>query len=182
MSRVSSDELKSMADEIREQAAQLRELTFLSFIYTAEVISRYLDIELARYPIGRTGFSVLHNLVLHGGTMTPTALSERIFRSKHAITRVVDNLEKLGFVRREAIGTDRRVRKVSITKEGLDFVKKSRAAGQQRLGHILLHPMNQEQIESLRVMMKLVREHALELIKVAQNEKSDNSAAAIDVE
>jgi MarR family transcriptional repressor of emrRAB len=182
MSKVPSDELQSMADEIREQAAQLRELTFLSFIYTAEVVTRYLDIELARYPIGRTGFSVLHNLVLHGGTMTPTVLSERIFRSKHAITRVVDNLEKLGFVKREAIGTDRRVRKVSITKEGLDFVKESRAAGQQRLGHILLHPMNHEQIESLDVMMKLIREHTLKLITDAQHDKGNSLSSDKDVD
>ena len=164
MSKVSDHELQSMADEIREQAAQLRILTFLSFIYTADVVNRYLDIELARYPVGRTGFSVLHSLVLHGGTMTPTKLSDRIFRSKHAVTRVVDKLEKLGFVKRGNIGSDRRVRKVSITKEGLAFVKESQAAGQQRVGHILLHPLDQKQIETLRTNMKQIREHALKLI------------------
>ena len=164
MSRVSNHELQSMADEIREQAAQLRILTFLSFIYTADVVNRYLDIELARYPVGRTGFSVLHSLVLHGGTMTPTKLSDRIFRSKHAVTRVVDKLEKLGFVKRCSIGSDRRIRRVSITKEGLAFVKESQAAGQQRLGHILLHPLEHKQIETLGTMMKQIREHALTLI------------------
>ncbi len=169
MSRVSNHELQSMAEEIREQAAQLRVLTFLSFIYTSDVINRYLDIEVARYPVGRTGFSVLHNLVLHGGTMTPTKLSERIFRSKHAVTRVVDKLEKLGFVKRGGIGSDRRVRKVSITKEGLAYVKDSQAAGQQRLGHTLLHPLDQQQTESLHAMMKLIREHVLKLIASAQS-------------
>jgi DNA-binding MarR family transcriptional regulator len=164
MSKVSNHELQSMADEIREQAAQLRILTFLSFIYTADVVNRYLDIELARYPVGRTGFSVLHNLVLHGGTMTPTKLSDRIFRSKHAVTRVVDKLERLGFVERNDIDSDRRVRKVSITKEGLAFVKESQAAGQQRVGHILLHSLDQKRIETLGTMMKQIREHALSLI------------------
>ncbi|MBA7648170.1 hypothetical protein ES703_55953 [subsurface metagenome] len=168
MSKVSNHELQSMADEIREQAAQLRVLTFLSFIYTSDVVNRYLDIEVARYPVGRTGFSVLHNLVLHGGTMTPTNLSERIFRSKHAVTRVVDKLEKLGFVKRGAIGSDRRVRKVSITKEGLAFVKESQAAGQQRVGHVLLHPLDQKQIKALSTMMKQIRERALNLIANAQ--------------
>ncbi len=168
MSKVSDNDLQSMADEIREQAAQLRVLTFLSFIYTADVVNRYLDIELARYPIGRTGFSVLHHLVLHGGTMTPTNLSERVFRSKHAVTRVVDRLEELGFVKRGAIGGDRRVRKVSITKEGLAFVKESQAAGQQRLGNILLSHLNQKQIEALRLTMKQIREHTLNLIADAQ--------------
>jgi DNA-binding MarR family transcriptional regulator len=170
MSKVSNLELQSMAGEIREQAAQLRVLTFLSFIYTADVVNRYLDIELARYPVGRTGFSVLHNLVLHGGTMVPTKLSERIFRSKHAVTRVVDKLEELGFVKRGNIGADRRFRKVSITKEGLEFVKESQAAGQQRMGHLLMDPLDQEHIELLRTIMKEIREQALRLIAVGQDE------------
>jgi DNA-binding MarR family transcriptional regulator len=169
MSRVSNHDLQSMADEIREQAAQLRVLTLLSFIYTADVVNRYLDIEVARYPVGRTGFSVLHNLVLHGGTMTPTSLSQRVFRSKHAVTRVVDKLETLGFVKRDAIGADRRVRKVSITKEGLSFVKKSQATGQQRMGHVLLSSLDRKQIESLGDMMKKIREHALTLIDNVKN-------------
>jgi MarR family 2-MHQ and catechol resistance regulon transcriptional repressor len=168
MSEVSNHELQSMANEIREQAAQLRVLTFLSFIYTADVVNRYLDIEVARYPVGRTGFSILHNLVLHGGTMTPTKLSERIFRSKHAVTRVVDNLEKLGFVKRGDIGRDRRVREVSITKKGLAFVKESQAAGQQRIGHVLLQPLDHKQIEAMGTMMKQIREHTLNLIIKAQ--------------
>ena len=168
MSKVSDYDLQSMADEIREQADQLRVLTFLSFIYTADVVNRYLDIEVARYPVGRTGFSVLHNLVLHGGTMTPTNLSNRVFRSKHAVTRVVDRLEKLGFVKRDPIGSDRRVREVSITKEGLAFVKESQAAGQQRMGPVVLHSLNQKQIETLGTMMKQIREHVLKLIANTQ--------------
>jgi DNA-binding MarR family transcriptional regulator len=101
--------------------------------------------------------------------MTPTSLSQRVFRSKHAVTRVVDKLENLGFVKRDAIGTDRRVRKVSITKEGLVFVKKAQATGQQRMGHILLSPLDRKQIESLRKMMKKIREHTLSLINNAKN-------------
>jgi DNA-binding MarR family transcriptional regulator len=96
--------------------------------------------------------------------MTPTTLSERVFRSKHAVTRVVDKLEKLGFVKRGNIGSDRRVRRVSITKEGLAFVKESQAAGQQRLGHVLLSPLDKKEAETLHTMMKRIREHTLKLI------------------
>ena len=83
MSKVSNHEIQSMADEIREQAAQLRILTFLSFIYTADVVNRYLDIEVARYPVSRTGFSILHNLVLHGdfGTLIYINLDDLDFIS-----------------------------------------------------------------------------------------------------
>jgi MarR family transcriptional repressor of emrRAB len=176
MSKVSNHDLQSLADEIREQAAQLRNLTFLSFIYTAEVVNRYLDIEIARFPVGRTDFGVLHNLVLHGGTMTPTNLSNRVFRSKHAVTRVVDKLERLGFVKRDAIGADRRVRKVSITKEGLAFVKESQAAGQQRMGHILLSPLDHKKIEELDIILKQIREHVLNLIANTQTKRGANNS------
>lgn len=169
MSRVSDQDLQAMAEEIREQAEQLRNLTLLSFVYTADVVNRYLDIEVSKYPVGRTGFSVLHNLVLHGGTMTPTDLSKRVFRSKHAVTRVVDKLEKLGFVKRDAIGSDRRVRKVSITKEGLAFVKEARAAGQQRGGAVIFRDLDKKQIESLGTMMRNIREHVLGLIADARS-------------
>lgn len=173
MSGVSDRDIQSMADEIREQAAHLRVLTMLSFIYTSDVVNRYLDLEVARYPISRTGFSVLHNLVLHGGTMTPTSLSQRVFRSKHAVTRVVDKLEKLGFVKRNAIGADRRVREVSLTKEGLAFVKEANAAGQQRIGNTLLHPLEQSQIEELGKIMKQIREHTLDLIANKQRRRGN---------
>jgi hypothetical protein len=55
MSKASNYDLQSIADEIREQAAQLRVLTFLSFIYTADVVNSYPDMEISRYPVGRTG-------------------------------------------------------------------------------------------------------------------------------
>jgi DNA-binding MarR family transcriptional regulator len=82
---------------------------------------------------------------------------------------VVDKLEKLGFVKRNAIGADRRVRKVSITKEGLAFVKKAQAAGQQRMGNVLFSPLDRKQIESLGAMMKKIREHVLTLINKSKN-------------
>ena len=154
-----------MADEIREQATYQKVSTFLSFIYTADVVNRYVDIELAKQgTTSRTGISVLHNLILHGGSMTPTRISERIFRSKHTVTKIIDTLEKQGLVRREPIGEDRRTRMVSITRKGLDLIKRSSAEGRERVSREVFQPLNDNQIEELGTVLKQIRKYLLNVI------------------
>ncbi len=156
-----ADNIESMAAEIRSQARQLKVDTFLSFIYTADVVNRYLDIQLTKLPASRTGFNVLHNLILHGGTMTPTLISKRVFRSKHAVTRIIDTLEKQGLVKREPIGEDRRTRKVRITRKGLDLVKRAGAEGRELASQEVLRPISLEQIEELNSILKQIRRYML---------------------
>lgn len=158
------DSIESIAADIRTQARHLRVDTFLSLIYTADVVNRYLDIELTKQPASRTGFNVLNNLILHGGIMTPTDISKRIFRSKHAVTRIIDTLEKQGLVKREPIGEDRRTRKVSITKKGLELIKVTTADEQRRISHAVFSPLNEKQTKELNMILREVRKHVLSLI------------------
>lgn len=155
------DSIESMAADIRAQARQLRVDTFLSFIYTADIVNRYLDIQITKLPVSRTGFSVLHNLILRGGSMTPTEISKRVFRSKHAVTRIVDTLEKQDLVKREPIGEDRRIRRVSITRKGLELVKRSSAEGRQQISHEVFVPLDQKQVEELNSTLRQIRKHVL---------------------
>ena len=155
------DSIESMAADIRAQARQLRVDTFLSLIYTTDIVNRYLDIQIAKLPVSRTGFSVLHNLILRGGSMTPTDISKRVFRSKHAVTRIVDTLEKQGLVKRDPIGEDRRVRRVSITRKGLEIVKRSLAEGRQQISHEVFTPLDQKQVEELNTTLRQIRKHVL---------------------
>jgi len=165
MTKSFGDSIDSMAADIRAQARQLRVDTFLSFIYTADVVNRYLDIQLTQLPTGRTGFNVLHNLILHGGSMTPTDISKRIFRSKHAVTRIIDTLEKQGLVQREPIGDDRRMRRVSISRKGLELVQKASTEGRQRISHEVLKPLEQQKVEELKTMLREIRTHLLDCLK-----------------
>ncbi len=163
MKENSNSELKILADEIREQAAQLKVQGLLSFLYTADIVNRYLDVQLTEFPIGRTGFGILHHLILHSGKMTPTDISKRIFRSPHAVTRAVDTLKKLGFVKRGSTSSDRRVRYVSITKKGLEFIKESMHKGQRGLLQSVFL-LNKNQIEELLPILRQVRKDTLKLI------------------
>jgi DNA-binding MarR family transcriptional regulator len=164
------DSIQSLATEIREQAAGLRGELFLSFSYTSDVFNRYLDIELAKRDSSRTRFGILHNLITHGGSMTPTEIAKRVFRSKHAITRAIDVLEKDGLVKRSTVRGDRRLSKVSITKKGLKLIE-ANMADRREMSHRAMSCLTKRQAEVLRVISKKLRNHLLSFINDSNSAK-----------
>jgi DNA-binding MarR family transcriptional regulator len=95
--------------------------------------------------------------------MTPTELSKGVFRSKHAITRAVDSLEKEGLVAREGIGTDRRTRRVAITKEGLDVIKQAMPY-RQEVSSTAMSCLSEQQAQEFNAALRQLRKHILKLI------------------
>src|SRR3982750_2407363 len=59
-------------------------------------------------------WSVLYHLWKHDG-LSQQELCNSTFRDKPSITRLVDNLEKAGFVKRVGDENDRRINKVFLT-------------------------------------------------------------------
>lgn len=160
---IEDSEIQPLATEIREQASELQGEIFLSFSYTADVFNRYLDILLAKRDSSRTRFGILHNLITHGGSMTPTEIAKRVFRSKHAVTRAIDVLEKDGLVRRGAVRGDRRLRRVSITREGLKRIA-ANMDDRREISQRAMSCLTQRQSEELRVILKRLRKHLLNMI------------------
>lgn len=154
--------VEALAEEIKAQASDLRFNSLVSFTYTADIMNRYLDIELRKYGTGRTYFNILHTLITHGGMMTPTELSRRVIRSKHAITRAVDSLEKEGLVARQGIGSDRRMREVAITKEGLDFIKQA-MPDRQDVSFRVMSCLNKQEAQEFNTTLTRLRKHILSL-------------------
>lgn len=157
------ESLVSLATDIKTQANALRFNSLVSFAYTADIVHRYLDIVLRKYAITQTSFNILHTLITHGGIMTPTELSKGVFRSKHAITRAVDSLEKEGLVAREGIGTDRRTRRVAITKEGLDVIKQAMPY-RQEVSSTAMSCLSEQQAQEFNATLRQLRKHILKLI------------------
>jgi DNA-binding MarR family transcriptional regulator len=62
-------------------------------------------------------WSLLVHLWKYDG-VSQQELSNRTFRDKPSITRLVDNLEKLGLVERKASDTDRRINRIYLTDAG----------------------------------------------------------------
>jgi len=155
--------VESLAKDIKTQATDLRFNSLVSFAYTADIVNRYLNTVLHKHGINQTYFNILHTLITHGGILTPTELSRRVFRSKHAITRAVDGLEKEGLVAREGIGSDRRTRRVVITKEGLDVVKKAMPY-RHEVSLSAMSCLNEQQAQAFNDTLRLLRKHIIVLI------------------
>ncbi|MFH2218164.1 MAG: MarR family transcriptional regulator [Pseudomonadota bacterium] len=67
------------------------------------------------------------------GPISIGALTKIVFLNNSTVTRIVDQLEKKEFVRRNRISKDRRQVHVEITDEGINFIKKAPAPLQRRV-------------------------------------------------
>jgi DNA-binding MarR family transcriptional regulator len=173
MDDIFKENVDSLAEEIRSQARELRVDTLLSFLYTSEIIDKYLDLEIGDQPITRAGFIVLHHLILNNATMIPTDISTKTFRSKHAVTKVIDTLEKQGFVKRTASesGADRRIRRVAITRKGLNLVKKATTGSRERMSQVIFRSLDKTQVEEFNRVLKQLRKDTLDLIDKSTQSK-----------
>jgi DNA-binding MarR family transcriptional regulator len=106
--------------------------------------------------------SILHILIARGGVLTPTELSRRITRSKHATTKAVDSLEELRLTKSARTKSDRRLRKVAVTEKGLDLVEKTMTL-RHRIGSQAMQCFNNEEAEALQDILTRFRKHVIQL-------------------
>jgi DNA-binding MarR family transcriptional regulator len=121
-----------LSGEMEEVAAQLREVEFWLCVKFADVLKRYSEITMKKDDISPLHAIAMVHLVGAGGGSTPTRLAERMFRSKHSVTKIVDNLEKEGFIVRDFSSKDRRVTHIRITEAGLEYVRNNLNKGNRR--------------------------------------------------
>jgi DNA-binding MarR family transcriptional regulator len=81
-------------------------------------------------------WSVLYHLWKEDGK-SQQELCNATFRDKPSITRLVDNLEKLGLVRRVASENDRRINKVHLTKQAQKLQEETMALAEETLNEAL---------------------------------------------
>jgi len=81
-------------------------------------------------------WSVLYHLWKEDGK-SQQELCNATFRDKPSITRLVDNLEKLGLVKRVASENDRRINKVYLTKQALKLQEETMALAEETLNEAL---------------------------------------------
>lgn len=117
--------VKTVLIQIDEQdkKASLRVLNSIS--HTDDIVNRYFNTEFISIPISRINYLILRIVIQNGGSMNQTDISQTTTRAKHTITNAVDSLERRGYVKREPVKGDRRVKNVTITMKGLDLVENS---------------------------------------------------------
>ena len=72
--------------------------------------------------LGITDFAVL-GMLLHKGPMPVNTIGKKVFLTSGSITSAVDRLEKKGFVSRENVNVDRRIKIVRLSEKGEKLIK-----------------------------------------------------------
>jgi len=130
--------------------------TLLSILMSLEVLERYLEVELRHHKINFIRFNIMSALYKNGGEMTPSEISEAVFREKNTITAVINSLEKEGVVRREPSSSDRRSVKVVITDKGWQEANRLSPIAQE-LSREALVCLDKDKVEDLVETMRNFR-------------------------
>ena len=102
-------------------------------------------------------WSVLYHLWKEDG-QSQQQLCDATFRDKPSITRLVDNLEKLGLVKRTANKNDRRINKICITPEAEKLQVQTMEVANQTLNEAL-HGVTNGQVEIAKEVLQKVYEN-----------------------
>lgn len=102
-------------------------------------------------------WSVLYHLWKEDG-QSQQQLCDATFRDKPSITRLVDNLEKLGLVKRVASKEDRRINKIYLTPEAGQLQEQSMEVANQTLNEALEGVTN-GQVEIAKEVLQKVYEN-----------------------
>jgi DNA-binding MarR family transcriptional regulator len=145
--------------------------TILSLLMSFEVLERYLEVELHRAKVSLIRFNVMSTLYKNGGEMTPSEISEQVFREKNTITAVLNTMEREGVVRREPSPSDRRSVKVVITDKGWKEANRLSPIAQE-LSRDILACVDKDKVEDLVEIMRDLREKLLpKIVKTNGNGK-----------
>lgn len=99
-------------------------------------------------------WSVLYHLWKANGA-SQQELCGATFRDKPSITRLVDNLEKLGLVKRVSHDKDRRINKIFLTKEALKLEEETMQLAEETLNEALAG-VSQKEIEMCKEVLQRV--------------------------
>lgn len=111
--------------------------TFMLLVQTSDKVVRYANARLNRAGLSLIKFTLLHTLAANGGTMTPSQIAERTFRTRHDITTLVDRLERDGFVTTERQKRDKRYINVTLTDKARQLLPQARTAGREIAGQVM---------------------------------------------
>jgi MarR family transcriptional regulator, 2-MHQ and catechol-resistance regulon repressor len=157
------DKIDFLSQEIVSLSDDLRASTLVSIISTAEVVLEYSRLQAKRYDSGRTRFGILNALITHGGNLTLTEISKRVFRSKYSTTRVIDKLVKDDLVTREVINSDRRAKNIIITRKGIAFIEET-MPNRQKMTNEVTSCLTRSQMIALMGLLKKLKKHLLGII------------------
>ena len=129
-------------------------LPFLVLMRTSKGIQESLKLEMAKYNLSITEFSVLE-VLYHKGKQTIQQIGHSILISSGSMTYVIDRLEHKGFINRSACPDDRRAIHVTLTDEGNSLMEKIMPKQQQWVDG-MFSSLNTEESEIFVNLLKKV--------------------------
>jgi MarR family transcriptional regulator, transcriptional regulator for hemolysin len=104
---------------------------------------------------GSLGTWIVLSALSDDGVVSQTVLASRMQVEGATITHHVDRLEKLGLVRREIDATDRRVRKIELTPDGVRLHKTLLEAAKEFEARLLTGTGERQQTELRRTLDRI---------------------------
>ncbi len=130
---------------------------YLQIRRTAELSNRWMSEALRAHGLSTSTLNVLR--ILRGArpeTISSARISERMVARDPDLTRLLDKLEKVGWVKKERDEKDRRVVKVGITAEGVRVCEAASHDTTVRLKEEFSH-MTKKQLDQLADLLELAR-------------------------
>jgi DNA-binding MarR family transcriptional regulator len=113
------------SETIDKSIDALQGMHFPRLIVLSDVIDRYVDVAL-KDEVNWLRMRALIILTMMGkGSMTPSELARNLLRPNQNITKLLDGLERDGFVTKRRGAKDRRVITVRITHAGVSYIEHS---------------------------------------------------------
>jgi DNA-binding MarR family transcriptional regulator len=138
---------------------------------TFDIIDNYVRLSLQDEEVSRAGRSILHILIENAGSMTATEISKHVWRSKYATVRVIDTLERGGYVTRaqpENSG-DRRKKTITITGKGVALFEKTFKITMEYLCPRIFEGLTEEEIAECYRILEQIGSHMYDMVKPFEN-------------
>jgi DNA-binding MarR family transcriptional regulator len=143
------------------------------------LMSQLAERHFASEQVSFTQWMVIANLGRYE-RLTATALSEETCYDMGALTRIVDDLEEEGLVRRERTERDRRVVEIALTPQGRKYLQTGKRLAVELLNS-LAEPFSRQELETLiallQRMMARLQEAQMTTLPTQPQQKQPRSRA-----
>lgn len=129
-------------------------LPYLALMQTSKAVHDCMRVEIGKYHLSITEFSVLEVLYTLG-KQTIQQISNRILISSGSMTYVIDKLEQRGLLKRIPCPDDRRVIYVTLTNNGNESMEKV-LPKHEKLVESIFASLNNTEVERLVELLRKV--------------------------
>ena len=154
----------------------LEERVCIALIKSAAKSEGELNRVFKQYELTNATYSILKILASHGYEGSSCGqIAEQLIAEVPDMTRLLDRLERLGYVKRERSKADRRMVRVTITEKGLQTVTALKEPVAEFYRNSLSHVAHDRLLALLSLLEEVIRERE-------QAGASQESASGIDAE